>query len=76
MVNDNLVDKGGKRMEKQHDSRRSFLKHILVGAGVLAGTAGIVRSAKAGPAKRRLEKDHDLYHETSAFNKYYKSLRS
>lgn len=63
-------------MEKQDDARRSFLRHILAGAGVIAGTVAIVRSAKAGPVKPGPEKNHDLYRETSAFNKYYKSLRS
>jgi hypothetical protein len=76
MMKDNFVDKGGIGMEKQHDSRRSFLKHILAGAGVVAGSVAVVRSAKARPIKPDLAKDHDLYRETSAFNKYYKSLRS
>ncbi len=63
-------------MEKQQDSKRSFLKHILAGTCAIAGTAAITRSAGADPAKRAVEKNHDLYHETSAFNKYYKSLRA
>ncbi len=49
---------------------------MLAGAGVIAGTVTIVRSAKAGPTKSGREKNHDLYRETSEFNKYYKSLRS
>ncbi len=63
-------------MEKQNGSRRSFLKHILAGVTVMAGTVAAIRSAKAAPVKPVAEKKHDLYRETSSFNKYYKSLRS
>jgi hypothetical protein len=63
-------------MEKQDDARRSFLKRFLAGAGVIAGAVAVARSAKAGPVKPGPEKNHDLYRETQAFSKYYKSLRS
>ena len=63
-------------MEKQQGSRRSFLKHILAGATVVAGVVASVRSSKAGPVKQDAETNHDLYRETSSFSKYYKSLRS
>jgi len=76
MMKDNFVGKGGYMMEKKHDSRRSFLKHILAGAGVIAGTVAAVRSAKAKPVEPGRQKNHDLYRETTAFSKYYKSLRS
>ena len=77
MNGNHIVEKGGKGMEKQQDSRRSLLKHILAGTCVIAGATVAARSAKAGPANQRApEEDRDLYRETPEFKKYYKSLRS
>ena len=38
---------GGSRMEKDKKERRSFLKHLLAGSAVLAGTASAIKPARA-----------------------------
>jgi hypothetical protein len=63
-------------MENEKKERRSFLKHILAGSAVLAGTAAAVKPARAGTHKEMQGSDEILYHESEAFKKYYKSLRS
>jgi hypothetical protein len=63
-------------MENEKKERRSFLKHILAGSAVLAGAATAVKLARAGTQKEIKGSDEILYHESEAFKKYYKSLRS
>jgi len=63
-------------MEKEQKERRSFLKHILAGSAVLAGTASAVKPARAGTSQTIDQSDEILYHESESFKKYYKSLRS
>ena len=62
-------------MQNEKKERRSFLKHILAGSAVLAGTAAAVKPARAGTRKQSVEADEILYHESEAFKKYYDSLR-
>lgn len=59
-------------MKKAEDNRRSFLKHILAATAVVAGSAAIVRPAKAKPVQGSNE---TLYRESDDFKKYYKSLK-
>lgn len=63
-------------MENEKKERRSFLKHILAGSAVLAGTAAAVKPAKAKTHSVITNTDEVLYHESDAFKKYYKSLSS
>jgi len=63
-------------MENEKKERRSFLKHILAGSAVLAGAATAAKPARAGTHKEIKGADEILYHESDAFKKYYKSLRS
>ncbi len=63
-------------MEKEKKERRSFLKHILAGSAVLAGTAAAVKPARAGTSQTVDQRGEILYHESESFKKYYKSLRS
>ncbi len=64
-------------MEKDQDKRRSFLKHILAGAAVVAGTVAAIKPARAKTVQQPLQGGGDvLYHESDAFKKYYDSLRS
>ena len=63
-------------MEKQENSRRSFLKHILAGAAVVSGTLAATRSAKASHVPMKKKENTELYRDTQAFLEYYKSLRS
>ena len=68
--------KGGERMKKEQDNRRSFLKHVLAGSAAIAGTVAIVKSAKAKSVPAGQRTDEVLYRESDSFTKYYKSLRS
>ena len=63
-------------MEKGKKERRSFLKHILAGSAVLAGTASAIKPARAETSHQVTGDDEILYKETDSFKKYYKSLRS
>ena len=63
-------------MEKENKERRSFLKHILSGSAVLAGTAAAVKPARAGASQTIDRTGETLYRESESFKKYYKSLRS
>ncbi|MBM9605550.1 hypothetical protein [Desulfopila inferna] len=63
-------------MKKDQDKRRSFLKHILAGATVVAGSIAAIKPAKAKSVSLRREGEDVLYHESEKFKKYYQSLRS
>ena len=62
-------------MQNEKQERRSFLKHILAGSAVLAGTAAVTKSASAGTPGKKTTSDEILYTESEAFKKYYKSTR-
>jgi hypothetical protein len=62
-------------MKQDKDRRRSFLKHIVAGAAVAAGSLAAIRPVKATPVFRRKESDDVLYHESESFKKYYESLK-
>jgi len=57
------------------DNRRSFLKHLLVGATAVVGTAAVVKPAKAKSVGTVSGTQETLYRESEDFKKYYKSLR-
>lgn len=61
---------------EKKDQRRSFLKHVLAGAAIAAGTATIVKSAVASEGRTKINNVETLYRETDEFKRYYKSLRS
>ncbi len=63
-------------MENEKKERRSFLKHILAGSAVLAGAASADKTGKSRNSQEMKGSDEILYHESEAFKKYYKSLRS
>lgn len=64
-------------MEKDQDKRRSFLKHIVAGAAVIAGSVAAIKPARAGKqAAASREGDETCYQESENFKKYYDSLRS
>lgn len=62
-------------MKQDKDRRRSFLKHIVAGAAVVAGSLAVIRPVKAKPVFTRKEGDDVLYHESESFKKYYESLK-
>lgn len=62
-------------MEKDQDKRRSFLKHILAGAAVVAGSVASIKSAKAKTVVQPEDCDDILYRESDSFKKYYNSLK-
>lgn len=63
-------------MKNDQDKRRSFLKHILAGAAVVAGSVAAIKPAKAKPAVQLKDSDEVLYQESENFKKYYESLKS
>ncbi len=62
-------------MQHNEDSRRSFLKHVLAGSALVAGTALTGKQAKARGQKEVNRPQEMLYRETEDFRKYYESLR-
>jgi hypothetical protein len=62
-------------MQQNKDSRRSFLKHVLAGTAVAAGTALTGKKARAGEKIQTRQPGEILYSETDNFKKYYESLR-
>ncbi len=61
----------------EQEKRRSFLKHMLAGSAVIAGAAVAAKPVKAKTRKESSEGPEEvLYHESEAFKKYYKSIRS
>jgi len=69
-------NKEGSMKQEKDKKRRSFLKHVLAGGVVLAGTAAAVRPAGARSGPVQPESEETLYRESAEFSKYYKSLRS
>ncbi len=63
-------------MKQEKEGRRSFLKNILAGSAVAAGVVAGTKPAQAKTALTETQSDEVLYHETDAFKKYYKTLRS
>ncbi len=63
-------------MKKEQDARRSFLKHILAGSAVVAGTVSAVRPVKARSGPKCKSENEVLYHESEEFKRYYKTLKS
>lgn len=62
-------------MEQNNEDRRSFLKQVLAGSAVVAGTALTGKPARAMKKKESEHGDEILYRESDAFKKYYESLR-
>ncbi len=63
-------------MKQEQDKRRSFLKHILPGAAVVASSVAVIKPAKAKPAVQIKDSDNVLYKESESFKKYYESIKS
>ncbi len=63
-------------MKKEREERRSFLKHLLAGTAVVAGTVSSVKASKARSVSKQKEENEILYHESESFKSYYKTLRS
>lgn len=61
-------------MKQDQDKRRSFLKHILAGAAVVAGSVAVIKPVKAKRVLQLKDSDDVLYHESENFKKYYDSL--
>ncbi len=64
--------------KKDQDNRRSYLKYVLAGTVAGVATAAMVRTAQANsaPVSNHLDETETLYHESDAFKKYYKTLKS
>ena len=62
-------------MKQNDDKRRSFLKQVIAGTAVVAGSAFVGKQAKAEKSTAEKRPDEVLYKKTDAFKKYYDSLR-
>jgi len=62
-------------MQQTQDNRRSFLKHVLAGTAIVAGTTLTGKKARAGEKMKAAQPEEILYRETENFKKYYESLR-
>lgn len=62
-------------MQHKDESRRSFLKHVLAGSAIVAGTALTGKQAEARGQREVNRPQEILYRETKDFKKYYESLR-
>lgn len=62
-------------MKQKKEERRSFLKHLLAGSAIAAGTAVSAKTAKAQSIKIIDQSRETLYTESEAFKRYYQSLR-
>ncbi len=62
-------------MKEDRDSRRSFLKNILVGSAVAVAATAAGKKVQAKDIPGGRDRDEILYHESNAFKDYYKTLR-
>ncbi|MEN8189158.1 MAG: hypothetical protein ABFS19_04880 [Thermodesulfobacteriota bacterium] len=62
-------------MEQKDDTRRSFLKQILVGSTLAAGSTLTLKKAQASKEKEVERPEEICYRRTEEFEKYYNSLR-
>ncbi len=62
-------------MQQKDDNRRSFLKQILAGSAIVAGSTLVGKKAKAKEQMEAKRPDEVLYRKSEAFKKYYESLR-
>lgn len=64
-----------KRMKENDDKRRSFLKQLVAGSAIVAGTALVGKKVQAAEDKASKRPEEVLYKKSPAFQKYYDSLR-
>ncbi len=62
-------------MKETDDKRRSFLKQLLAGSAVAAGSALVGKKVSARETEQKKRPDEILYRKTDDFKKYYNSLR-
>lgn len=62
-------------MKENDDQRRSFLKQMLAGSAIIAGSAVSSRKARASATAKDSRPQEVLYKKSDAFQKYYDSLR-
>jgi hypothetical protein len=62
-------------MRETDNKRRSFLKQLLAGSAVAAGSALVGKKVSARETKPNKRPDEILYRKTDDFKKYYDSLR-
>lgn len=62
-------------MKENDDKRRSFLKQILAGSAIVAGSALVGKKVQARETKKSNRPEEVLYKKSDDFQKYYDSLR-
>jgi len=62
-------------MKENDDQRRSFLKQMLAGSAIIAGSTVSSRKAQASETAKNSRPQEILYKKSDAFQKYYDSLR-
>lgn len=62
-------------MQQKDDNRRSFLKQLLAGSAIVAGSTLIGKKTQAKEQIEGKRPDEILYRKSESFKKYYESLR-
>lgn len=62
-------------MKENDDKRRSFLKQILAGSAIVAGSAIAGKKVQARETMKNSRPEEVLYKKSDDFQKYYDSLR-
>lgn len=62
-------------MKENDGKRRSFLKQLVAGSAIVAGTALVGKKVQASENKAGKRPEEVLYKKSEAFQKYYDSLR-
>ena len=62
-------------MKENGEKRRSFLKQLVAGSAIVAGSALVSKKVQARETAKRKRPEEILYTKSDAFQKYYDSLR-
>ncbi len=62
-------------MKENDEKRRSFLKQLVAGSTIVAGSALVGKKVQARETAKNKRPEEILYKKSDAFQKYYDSLR-
>ncbi len=62
-------------MKENDEKRRSFLKQLVAGSAIVAGSALVSKKVQARETASNKRPEEILYKKSDAFQKYYDSLR-
>ncbi len=62
-------------MKENDEKRRSFLKQLVAGSAIVAGSTLVSKKVQARETAKNKRPEEILYKKSDAFQKYYDSLR-